>query len=372
VALGLAPPDGAAGGNQEVLFRVSVLLFTITNVRTNESWAQSATAVGAGGTILRTDDGGDTWTPQDSGTHNPLSGVSLVDDCTGTVVGAAGTILRTDDCGNTWNAQDSGTSVNLSGVFTVDANTAFAVGAQRTILRTDDGGAGWAPQSVPDPAPICDPGTVTFAGVSFGDANTGIAVGTCVYHPRPMQAFNLQVSFRTSDGGATWLFNINTTVAGFLRAVSFESVDTAIVVGDFVTGITPTFGARVLKTTDGGAGWVWQNLFARPFYPVYLYGVSYVDPFTATAVGRIYLGTRWEGLIIRTINGGANWVSQPSNTSDLLSGVSFVDADHGIAVGEAGTILRTSDGGATWTSPSIGTKAGLYAVSFVPSPCVSN
>src|SRR5712692_11631945 len=79
-------------GIMRVLFRVSVLLFTINNVRTNESWAQSATAVGAGGTILRTDDGGDTWTPQDSGTHNPLSGVSLVDDCTGTVVGAAGTI----------------------------------------------------------------------------------------------------------------------------------------------------------------------------------------------------------------------------------------------------------------------------------------
>ncbi len=100
--------------------------------------------------------------------------------------------------------------------------------------------------------------------------------------------------------------------------------------------------------------------------------LSYVDPFTATAVGRIYLGTRWEGLIIRTLNGGANWASQPSNTSDLLSGVSFVDADNGIAVGEAGTILRTSDGGATWTSPSIGTKAGLYAVSFVSSPCASN
>jgi photosystem II stability/assembly factor-like uncharacterized protein len=353
-------------GVMKVLFRVSVLLFTLTNVRTNVSWGQSATAVGAAGTILRTDDGGDTWTPQDSGTHNPLSGVSLVDACTGTVVGAAGTILRTDDCGNTWNAQDSGTSVDLSGVFSVDANTAFAVGAQRTILRTDDGGAGWAPQSVPDPAPICDPGTVTFAAVSFGDANTGIAVGNCFYHP---PAFNLQVSFRTSDGGATWLFNINTTVAGFLRAVSFESADTAIAVGDFMTGrITPTFGARALKTTDGGAGWVWQGLFVRPFYPVYLYGVSYVDPFTATAVGRIYLGTRWEGLIIRTINGGANWVSQPSNTSNLLSGVSFVDADNGIAVGEAGTILRTSDGGATWTSPSIGTKAELYSVSFVPSP----
>jgi len=56
--------------------------------------ANTGTAVG-GGTILRTDDGGATWTPQSSGTDNALNGVSFTDAKTGTVVGSYGTILRT-------------------------------------------------------------------------------------------------------------------------------------------------------------------------------------------------------------------------------------------------------------------------------------
>jgi photosystem II stability/assembly factor-like uncharacterized protein len=57
--------------------------------------ANTGTAVGNYGTILRTRDGGVTWTPQTSGTTNPLYGVSFMDANTGTVVGGTGTILRT-------------------------------------------------------------------------------------------------------------------------------------------------------------------------------------------------------------------------------------------------------------------------------------
>jgi photosystem II stability/assembly factor-like uncharacterized protein len=55
--------------------------------------------VGVGGTIVRTTDGGATWTPQASGTTNILHGVSFVDANTGTAVGDSGTILRTDTGG---------------------------------------------------------------------------------------------------------------------------------------------------------------------------------------------------------------------------------------------------------------------------------
>jgi len=51
-----------------------------------------------------------------------------------------GTILRTDDGGASWTPQSSRTTQGLSGVFTVDANTGIAVGIAGTILRTDDGG----------------------------------------------------------------------------------------------------------------------------------------------------------------------------------------------------------------------------------------
>ncbi len=102
----------------------------------------TATVVGAdsqGGLILRTTDGGITWTRQLAGT-SPLLGVSFVDADTGTAVGAEGTILHTTDGGATWTLQSSGTTVPLSGVTFVDANTGWAVGEGGTILHTTTGG----------------------------------------------------------------------------------------------------------------------------------------------------------------------------------------------------------------------------------------
>jgi hypothetical protein len=53
---------------------------------------------------------------QDSGTDSDLFGVSFTDASTGWAVGFGGTILHTDDGGLTWTPQDSGTTDNLHGV----------------------------------------------------------------------------------------------------------------------------------------------------------------------------------------------------------------------------------------------------------------
>ena len=63
------------------------------------------------GAILRTTDGGVTWTRQASGTTDFLNSVSFTDANTGTAVGRSGVILRTTDGGVTWTRQFSG-SVN--------------------------------------------------------------------------------------------------------------------------------------------------------------------------------------------------------------------------------------------------------------------
>src|SRR5437016_4900893 len=77
-------------------------------------------AVGFGGTILHTSDGGATWSGQDSGTSNELLGVQFTDALTGWAVGAVGTILHTSDGGATWSGQDSGT---LNGLLCVAVAT---------------------------------------------------------------------------------------------------------------------------------------------------------------------------------------------------------------------------------------------------------
>ncbi|MCH7974837.1 MAG: T9SS type A sorting domain-containing protein, partial [Bacteroidetes bacterium] len=46
--------------------------------------------------------------------------------------------------------------------------------------------------------------------------------------------------------------------------------------------------------------------------------------------------------ILRTTDGGANWVLQTSGTTKNLFGVSFTDSNNGTVVGDGGTILRVS------------------------------
>lgn len=110
--------------------------------------AMTGTAVGKDGTILRTTDGGSTWSQQNSGTTRILEAVSFSDVNTGTVVGSSGTILRTTDGGSTWNQQNSGVTSNfILGVSFANANTGIAVGSFGLIRITNNGGANWTQQN---------------------------------------------------------------------------------------------------------------------------------------------------------------------------------------------------------------------------------
>jgi hypothetical protein len=103
--------------------------------------ANTGTAVGEHRTILRTTDGGETWTSQTnpfSGTGQFFRSVSFTDANHGTVVGANGVILHTTDGGTNWATQTSGTTKSLHAVFFTDANTGTIVGANGIILRTVD------------------------------------------------------------------------------------------------------------------------------------------------------------------------------------------------------------------------------------------
>src|SRR6266576_955911 len=109
--------------------------------------ANTGTVVGEYGTIVRTTDGGNSWTIQASGTTETLWAVSFTDVTNGTAVGEGGTILRTTDGGDNWVSQPSGTTLQFRGVSFIDANNGTAVGEGGTILRTTDSGNSWAPQS---------------------------------------------------------------------------------------------------------------------------------------------------------------------------------------------------------------------------------
>jgi len=125
-------------------------------------------AVGNTGTILKTVDGGNVWSPQTSGTTSLLRSVQFIDTDTGYTVGASGKILKTINGGQTWTSQISGTINTLFSVYFIDAQNGIIVGDNGTILQTINGGDNWIPQTS---------GTGNLLLYVHFIGNTGFAVG---------------------------------------------------------------------------------------------------------------------------------------------------------------------------------------------------
>jgi len=296
-------------------------LHCVMFVSLNIGWA-----VGENGTILRTTNGGTTWTLQTSGTTSILSGVSFTDSDNGIAVGGDGTILRTTNGGIDWNIQLSGTTENLFSISFSDVNNGTAVGSNGTILRTTNGGADWISQSSGTTWVLC--------GVSFSDANNGTAVG------------QLGTVLRTSNGGAIWTSQSSGTT-DILACVAFI---------DSINGTAVGHWGTIITTTNGGISWITRTSGTTEW----LRGVSYSDINNGTAVG-------WNDTILKTTDGGVTWNAQTSGTSEHFNSVSFTDANNGTAVGSNGIIFRTMNGGTTWTAQSNIHTDLLFSTSFSDS-----
>ncbi len=145
--------------------------------------------VGENGTIMRSADGGGTWTAQTSGTPKNLLKVFLLDDQTAVAVGADGTIVRTTDGGAHWQIIKCPKLITLFDVTFTDKNTGWAVGEFATVLNSTDGGQTW---KVVSGGNTNDFTIGPYFTVNFTDAQNGIAGGL---------AGELATTY---DGGKTW------------------------------------------------------------------------------------------------------------------------------------------------------------------------
>ena len=120
-------------------------------------WFLNATQgwlVGAGATILQTMDGGENWRTtvllNEAGgrdvadaQHVRFNAVSFADRLHGWAVGAGGRIFITNDGGRSWREQQSNVRADLYDVKFLNAVEGWAVGAEGTLIHTMDGGLRW-------------------------------------------------------------------------------------------------------------------------------------------------------------------------------------------------------------------------------------
>jgi photosystem II stability/assembly factor-like uncharacterized protein len=335
-----------------------VVLHSVFFINTNTGWA-----VGSSGTILKTTDGGSTWTTQyygemfigdvffinsntgwavsgstllkttDGGTNwMKLSGpvgscIFFLDANTGWITSDYGYIIKTTDGGTHWTEQTTPVNDYIYDIYFVNSSTGWAVGENGTILKTTDGGTNWSSQTSPT---ISD-----LKSVFFVDQNLGFAVG------------NEGRILRTTDGGAYWSLKQPTSY-------DFQSVyfigNTGWVVGEL--------GKRY-KTTDGGITW---NTFSPGTFFISLnyYSVHFEDVNTGWIVGD-------RGGISKTTDGGNNWVSQNIGSSYRNKSVFFTDYSNGWRAGLNESIWKTTDGGTSWNSQYFGDNSDFYGLYFINS-----
>lgn len=288
-------------------------LFAVSFPNEKEGWV-----CGDWGVIWHTQDGGQTWKAQKSGTDSTLSSIFFVNPETGWAVGNKGTILHTSNGGKTWARQKSPVTFFHRDVFFVTSTKGWIASEKTHILYTEDGGKTWRVQFNDE--------DYNLVAIAFSDEKHGWTVGEYGF------------TYHTEDGGANWVHQ-----AGYFR-VSDETGD--IEAGGFLfdvvafdANIALAVGADgvVTRTEDGGETW---NQLDGGIPQALFFGAAYDGSDTIVIGGK--------GTYLYSTDRGQDWNEvflNPSMAYRWLYGFDEIGAKRFVAVGEEGAIyLSTSPG----------------------------
>lgn len=303
--------------------------FTGTSNLTSVNFLNTTTglAVGSGGTIIKTTNGGTTWAARTSLTANNLASVVWMSATSALAVGQFGIILMSTNSGDNWTNQTTGT--NLNGVFCVNGTTAYACGNTGTMLKTTNSGVNWTTQTTGT--------TNNLMSVYFVSEGFGYACGTAGR------------IITTTNGGTNWTI---------LTSGTTNNLNSVYAAGGtvYVCGAAGTM--RV--STNAGTNWTGQSLGTTTNTTC----VRFTPPVPATG-----WATGSSGRINFTNNGGINWSQQTSPSTNNLNSVHMVTNTTGWIVGDGSTILKTTTGGLSVpAAPTLTTPAnGASNVSLTPT-----
>ena len=265
------------------------------------------------GAVLRTVDGGATWSVQARLEPGFLESVRFVDARNGWICGDKGRLYRTADGGATWETlRVGGEGLSLYGIRFLDARRGVltgvevAAGATRgALLETADGGATWTRrEDLPPVRGLTD-------ALAFPTPATGVAGG-------------MGAILATRDGGRTW--TAHDLAGGVVRGLWLVDRRTGWAVGH---------DGLVLRTRDGGETWERRPAFTANR----LRSVRFTDSRRGFVAGD---ASKEPGVLFATADGGETWRRVEVDAPDLHRlGAS---SSRLWAVGKGGTILSRPAG----------------------------
>jgi photosystem II stability/assembly factor-like uncharacterized protein len=279
------------------------------------------------------------WTAYRTGVGARLRGVSAVSDDVVWASGANGTIIRTEDGGRSWTrlVVPDAEKLDFRDIDAVNERTAYALsignGDASRIYKTSDAGAAWTLQFKND-----DP-KAFFDAMVFRDARAGFAVSDSVG--------GQLVILRTTDGGAHW----SRVAAGLPPALDGEGAYAASGTNIAVHGSNIWIGtsaSRVIRSTDDGRTWSVASTPLAASASAGIFSIAFLDPRRGIAVGGDYRNEKHavDNAAVSD-DGGRSW-AVVKGLGGFRSVVAFIPKLRAIvAVGPSGADYSV-DGGRTW------------------------
>ncbi|MGE0887066.1 MAG: YCF48-related protein [Blastocatellales bacterium] len=162
----------------------------------------------------------------------------------------------------------------------------------------------------------------------------------------------------SNDGGKTWQEKLSSDdQEKVFHSFTFINEKIGWIVG--VQKKDNKYMAMILRTLDSGRSWQEQPVNVTAQAEIHrapsLRSVSFCNEKVGWAVG--------SDLILHTTDGGLTWADQRSgNERENFYGVSCLNSERAITVGQDGVVLATEDGGKNWSQQVSGTKSTLLRV----------
>ena len=314
---------------EPVNFKQDLTLFSVFFVTPDIGWAS-----GEAGTIIKTTDGGATWTPQLGGDSQndarAIKNLRFVDQNTGFAVQSTGvgdhTLLRTTD-GDSWSA--TGTVGQHRGDYIFISSTVGFQSAKNQIFATSNAGKTWKP--VMPCSMSVEVGGLTrnvqceMEHFQFPTPDVGYAMGSA---PGDVGVFMA----KTENGGASWnLWMVLPGESGHEGHLFFTDTN---------TGVMCLIGGKLFATSDGGKTWrgiAGTECGGKP-------EIRFADP----EVGMTAVADKWN----YTADGGRHWSSRAMRFPAHVYGFSLPRRDRGYVVGDHGMVYRYRVVPVTYTAPN--------------------
>jgi len=303
-----------------------------------------------------------TWQMQESGVNASLRGLHAVSDNVAWASGAGGAVLRTIDGGQSWQnvSVPDAEKFDFRDIHALDASTAWvlAIGRPAKIFHTTDGGQNWTEQYHND-----SPG-IFFDAFDFWDDQSGIAVGD------PIDG--KFVIIKTNNAGQTWNQISPDNIPPALDSEAFFAASGTCLITHGSSNVFLCTGggprARVFRSINAG------NSFSVTDTPILTgasttgtFSLAFYDDSHGIVVGGDYQNDQNnQNNAALTTDGGATWtLVQPQQPAGFRSCVAYIPNTSGstlIAVGTSGSDYSI-DGGSSWTPIS---TDSFHTVSFAP------